>query len=1226
MDISEAIGIADKILSAHLGQHLSDIERAVLRGSLQKLKYEVIGNETYQSYKYVKDIGSRLWRKLSIALDGEEVKKSNIQAVLERHRSSLSNKVQQSPQPNFTDWADAPEIESFLGRHFELDTLRRWTLQDRCRLIAIVGMGGVGKTGLTLKLGRGGLGKTNLSLRLARGIQHEFSCVIWRSLLNAPAVDDTLRDLIYFISQQQETNLPETLDAKILLLLTYLKRQRCLLILDNIESILIGHSPDPAQSTNLPDTSQAGHYRKSYEGYGQLFQTLGEVPHQSCLILTSREKPKNLQTLTYDHKKVRFFQLQGLEKEDAIALFRQNERLLASDDALAEIVRFYEGNPLALKLVIKRVLTIFDGDISTFRSQENPFFGDINELLDWHFRRLSLSEKEVLYWLALNREPTPVSILKKDCLSIELKDTITDILDALQLRLPINITASGFTLQPVIIEYLTEKLIKLIAEEILSGKLDLLNRICLQKGLAKTYICKAQNRLVVQPIAQRLCRASGQSIAIHQLDSTLSLIKATPALQSGYATGNLITLYSALRADLTGYDFSHLTIRQTNFQGISLKEVNFSFADLSTAVFTQSFGGVHSITFSPDNQHFAIGDSKGQIHILRRSDNQQVSLLTGHALNLWITSLAYFPTGPLLASSSFDTTVRIWNTDTKTCLQVLAGHTQWVWSVAVSPDGRQVASGSDDCTIRLWNVDTGDCLHQLIGHANWVWAVAFSPDGKMLASGSYDHTIRLWDIETGDCLHTLKGHQKSVWSLAFSPNGKLLVSGSLDHTIRIWDMATQQCTKTLTGHSKEVRSVAFAPQGDYVVSGGFDGTIKRWDVSTGQCLSTFSGHRAGVRTVAMSPDGLALASGDHSQSLRLWDPVSGHCLQSLEGHTDWVWSVEISPDQQVIASGGLDGIIRLWCLRTGECVQRLEGHGNWIWQVAFSPDGKTLASCGDDETIKLWNLESGRCLKTLKGHQDGGVWAIDFDQSGNILISGGQDGTVRFWSLNHYSLRGDNPQSHSLQGSSVDTINIQAVKAHENWIWSVDFNHDSSCFASCSDDGTIKLWDTKTANLLRTFAVGGRKILSLQWINTQNVLAIGHDDGSITLWQVSNGRQVKVLYGHQYWVLTLAFDVTSSILVSGAQDSTARIWDINTGECLGILTGHKSWVTSVDVNVANNIIVTGSADGTIKIWDFKEKYCLRTIRLLSPYDDMIITGAVGLTTSQRESLTLLGAR
>jgi WD40 repeat protein len=127
-----------------------------------------------------------------------------------------------------------------------------------------------------------------------------------------------------------------------------------------------------------------------------------------------------------------------------------------------------------------------------------------------------------------------------------------------------------------------------------------------------------------------------------------------------------------------------------------------------------------------------------------------------------------------------------------------SGHSASIWTVLFSPAGKILASSSYDCTVRLWDVQTHHCLRVLRGHESGILAIAFDPSGQWLASGSFDDTIRLWDVQTGHCLQTLGEHTSWVTSVLFSSNGQILLSGSYDRTIKLWDVKTGRCISTLT--------------------------------------------------------------------------------------------------------------------------------------------------------------------------------------------------------------------------------------------------------------------------------------------------------------------------------------------------------------------------------------------------------------------------------------------
>ncbi|NBO32634.1 MAG: WD40 repeat domain-containing protein, partial [Cyanobacteria bacterium WB6_1B_304] len=224
-------------------------------------------------------------------------------------------------------------------------------------------------------------------------------------------------------------------------------------------------------------------------------------------------------------------------------------------------------------------------------------------------------------------------------------------------------------------------------------------------------------------------------------------------------------------------------------------------------------------------------------------------------------------------------------------------------SVSFSPGGKIVASSSWDKRVKLWDVATGRELKTFIGHQSPVRVVIFSPDGKTLASGSADRSVKLWDVSTGRELETFRGFQSHVLNVSFSRNGKTLVSGSADRKIKFWDILVGREFNTFKWHRGSVLSVRFSPDGQTIASGSTDRSVKSWDMATGRELKTINGHQGTVLNVSFSPDGKTLVSGSTDKSIELWDVSTGQELRAFNGHQDAVYSVSFSPDGKTLVSG-----------------------------------------------------------------------------------------------------------------------------------------------------------------------------------------------------------------------------------------------------------------------------------------------------------------------------------
>ncbi len=422
MDVQEVLRFADEMVFAKTGEHLDDLQKAILLGVWEGQKYSQIAETSYCSEGHIRNIASKLWKRLSNVLD-EEVTQSNLRSTLERRqlfivssnfgndflhigninvcknsqfseypeKRSPSTPTSDTSQPQTRlDLADAPHISSLCDRTSELATLEKSIVQEKCNLAAILGISGIGKTAL--------------SLHLIQKIQHNFECVIWRSLRHSPPLETTLKNLIQFIANQYPPNpplprggeegvLPTSIPERISLLMEYLRKNRCLIILDDVQTIL--------SSRQL-----AGNYRPECENYSILFRQIGETTHNSCLILNSWEPPREITALKGENSPVRTLQLKGIGAA-ATEIFRQ-KRLL-NPETWENLINAYQGNPLWLKIVVSTIQELFRGRVAEFLKYDMLFLGEeLAATLHPQINRLSELEKKLIS--QLSREVNPVSI------------------------------------------------------------------------------------------------------------------------------------------------------------------------------------------------------------------------------------------------------------------------------------------------------------------------------------------------------------------------------------------------------------------------------------------------------------------------------------------------------------------------------------------------------------------------------------------------------------------------------------------------------------------------------------------------------------------------------------------------------------------------------------------------------------------------------------------------
>ena len=300
--------------------------------------------------------------------------------------------------------------------------------------------------------------------------------------------------------------------------------------------------------------------------------------------------------------------------------------------------------------------------------------------------------------------------------------------------------------------------------------------------------------------------------------------------------------------------------------------------------------------------------------------------------------------------------------------------------------------------------------------------LTLSPDGKTILAGTGSGEIRFVDLDSGEVKRTFKGHTNLVYIANFSPDEKLLASSSRDNTARIWDIKSGQTLHTLGGFRCSVKSVAFSPDGRMVAASGNDGMLKLWDVKTGKELKSLVHRDSSTIDMAtyafvFSRDGKKIYAGNGDGTMSVWDVASGKEIRNWPAHEPITFRLLLDSDRRrLISFGGVT--VKVWDTTTWRELQSLAiakppDSSSYAGAVAVSHNGELIAASivhidtkqnayGAVNTI-VWNAKTGEKLFTLSGHKFD-INGVLFTRDDRFLLTGSVDRTIKFWDMRNGQL------------------------------------------------------------------------------------------------------------------------------------------------------------------------------------------------------------------------------
>ncbi|KAK1863937.1 hypothetical protein I4F81_006489 [Pyropia yezoensis] len=346
-----------------------------------------------------------------------------------------------------------------------------------------------------------------------------------------------------------------------------------------------------------------------------------------------------------------------------------------------------------------------------------------------------------------------------------------------------------------------------------------------------------------------------------------------------------------------------------------------------------------------------------------------------------VLGLAFHPvagSAHLLASSSFDGTVMVWDTSLPDipAVSIFKGHRLAVTDVVFAGrDGGLAATASADGTAALWDVVTGERLKVLRGHRSHVNAIAVPPPaGATVSGGPLGGAATLADADASGGL--------GEYTVATASN---------DKTVRVWDgRDRRRGAELLLPHRAQALAVAWGEADHLIYSSGVDGDVLGWDLRAASCAWAAAPAAGGPAAVA--PPAAAVAG------------EAAGCVRQLRGHTEPVTGLALNTARTHLVSNAMDHSVRVWDVRPfvagGEAARQaavLIGHRHGfdksLLRAAWGGRDEVVAAGAADGTLWVWEVADRTVRYRLPGHA-GPVNAVAFHATQPVVASGGADKVI----------------------------------------------------------------------------------------------------------------------------------------------------------------------------------------------------------------------------------------
>lgn len=525
-------------------------------------------------------------------------------------------------------------------------------------------------------------------------------------------------------------------------------------------------------------------------------------------------------------------------------------------------------------------------------------------------------------------------------------------------------------------------------------------------------------------------------------------------------------------------------------RGAEASVVSLSCDGLSLADHFATAGQSAVLAVSPDGSWLAMPIGPGSLYVWDRSGNLRHGPFK-HARN--ISSVAFSPSGELLATAGGEGVVKIWNWRTGELLRALqtkSFNAIYFGDLAFLPTDGGLALAQADGQLRLVDARTGAERWSIKAHREALTALACSPDGRWIAtsSGYQENHIMIWEARTGAAVTSLEGHTAWVSGLAFSPDGARLASCSADQTVRLWATHDWRQTQIFRGHLKEVHGLAFSSNGQRLISADQDGIVNLWDTAPNARRSypVLVPGRFSFRS-CISPDDSRFFNVEEGRVVS-YDLATFQGATNLDSLGTNVSVVAVSPDGRWLAAGTRSGELKIWNWTAQQTVTNISAHSLEIGNVVFSADGQTLITASSDRQLKHWRVADWKVATAWE-------WPSNYGfQRSEIFVA------RRIWVTLH------NARVKVKVRDLLDGRPLAELVTEDSPVDDVDLSPDGRWLAVAVQSGSVLLFDTQTWEAKATLRG-----------HVTGVHGVAFSPDGLRLATGSNGREAVKLWDTSTW-------------------------------------------------------------------------------------------------------------